>query len=156
MQELKFFIHINPPTATAQEKHVRVVNGKPLFFDPAPVKKTKKLLTESLLPYVPDHPLQGPLELSVLWLFPKGKSHKDGDWRVTRPDTDNLQKALKDCMTKCGFWDDDAQVVRETAEKRWSDDPCGIFIIIRQLDPQPLSSNFPYLDLLRNNIPMEV
>ena len=31
---------------------------------------------------------------------------------VTKPDTDNLQKLLKDCMTKCGFWKDDAQVVR--------------------------------------------
>lgn len=59
---------------------------------------------------------------------------KNGDWRVTKPDTDNLQKLLKDCMTKCGFWKDDAQVVRETVEKRWSDEPTGIYIEITELE----------------------
>jgi crossover junction endodeoxyribonuclease RusA len=70
----------------------------------------------------------------VLWLFPKGKSHKAGEWRVTRPDTDNLEKMLKDCMTRCGFWKDDAQVVREHVEKKWSEDPVGIEIEITELE----------------------
>ena len=33
----------------------------------------------------------------------------DGEYRTTKPDTDNLQKLLKDCMTATGFWTDDAQ-----------------------------------------------
>jgi Holliday junction resolvase RusA-like endonuclease len=37
-------------------------------------------------------------------------------------------------MTKCGYWKDDAQVVREIVEKRWSDEPTGIFIEIRSLE----------------------
>ena len=82
----------------------------------------------------PDEPLEGALQLRTLWLFPKGKSHKNGEWRVTRPDTDNLQKLLKDCMTRCGFWQDDAQVVREIVEKRWSDEPTGIYIEIEELE----------------------
>ena len=53
---------------------------------------------------------------------------------MTRPDTDNLQKLLKDCMTRCGFWKDDAQVVREIVEKRWSDEPTGIFVEIKSLE----------------------
>ena len=36
---MDFFLQIQPPTATAQEKQVRVVHGKPLFYDPAPVKE---------------------------------------------------------------------------------------------------------------------
>ena len=90
----------------------------------------------------PKEPLTGPLSLSVLWLFPKGKSHKAGEWRVTRPDTDNLEKTLKDCMTHCGFWKDDAQVVREHVEKKWSEDPVGIEIEITELEvseDEPLS-----------------
>ena len=66
----------------------------------------------------------------MVWLFPKGKSHEHNEWRITKPDTDNLQKMLKDCMTEIGFWKDDAQVVKETVEKRWSDEPCGISIEI--------------------------
>ena len=118
---MNFFLAIDPPTATAQEKQVRIVNGKPVFYDPAPVKSAKNLLV-------------GPVSLSTVWLFPKGKRHKHGEWRVTKPDTDNLQKLLKDCMTRCGYWKDDAQVVRETVEKRWSDDPTGIYIEIKPLE----------------------
>ena len=131
---MKFFVAIKPPTATAQEKQVRVVRGRPIFYDPAPVKEAKKLLVQHLTWHKPQEPLRGALQLRTVWLFPKGKSHKDGEWRVTRPDTDNLQKLLKDCMTKCGFWKDDAQVVREIVEKRWSNDPTGIFIEIRSLE----------------------
>lgn len=130
---MDFFLQIDPPTATAQEKQVRVVRGKPLFYDPAPVKDAKALLDAHLLSHRPKDPYEGPVSLSTVWLFPKGKSHKHGEWRMTKPDTDNLQKLLKDCMTRCGYWHDDAQVVRESVEKRWSDDPTGIYIEIEPL-----------------------
>lgn len=131
---MNFFIAIKPPTATAQEKQVRVVSGRPIFYDPAPVKEAKQLLVGHLMKHRPDKPIDGAVALTTLWLFPKGKAHKNGEWRITKPDTDNLQKLLKDCMTKCGFWKDDAQVVRETVEKRWSDDPTGIYIEITELE----------------------
>ena len=131
---MEFFISVNPPTSTAQMKQVRVVNGKPLFYDPPAVKEARKLLTGHLLLHRPDVPISGAVSLTVIWLFPKGKSHKHGEWRTTKPDTDNLQKLLKDCMTKCGYWKDDAQVVRETVEKRWADDPAGIYIEVQELE----------------------
>ena len=131
---MEFFIAMNPPTSTAQMKQVRVVNNKPVFYEPAPVKEARKQLIGHLILHRPDVPLDGPLALTVMWLFPKGKSHKNGEWRTSKPDTDNLQKLLKDCMTKCQFWKDDAQVVREVVEKRWSDEPCGIYIEIQELE----------------------
>lgn len=131
---MDFFIAIDPPTVTAQEKEVRIVRGKPVFYDPAQVVDAKQLLTAYLYPHRPDKPFVGAVGLSVVWLFPKGRSHKHGEWRITRPDTDNLQKMLKDCMTECGFWKDDAQVARESVEKRWSDDPAGIFIEVEPLE----------------------
>ena len=117
-------------------KQVRVVKGKPIFYDPPAVKEARSVLSAHLAVHKPSKPLTGPISLRVLWLFPKGKSHRNGEWRITKPDTDNLQKLLKDCMTRCGFWNDDAQVVREIAEKRWSDDPCGINIEIEELEVQ--------------------
>jgi crossover junction endodeoxyribonuclease RusA len=131
---MDFFIAMKPPTVTAQEKQVRVVRGKPVFYDPAPVKTAKAQLSGYLGQHAPAKPLDGPISLRTLWLFPKGKTHRNGEWRVTRPDTDNLQKMLKDCMTRLGFWKDDAQVVREIVEKRWSDEPSGIYIEIEALD----------------------
>ena len=131
---MKFFMEMEPPTATAQEKSVRVINGRPVFFEPTRLKDAKKLLTGHLVLNRPEKPLEGAVGLKVLWLFPKGKSHKAGEWRVTRPDTDNLQKMLKDCMTKVGFWNDDAQVVLEIVGKIWSDEPTGIFIEVINIE----------------------
>ena len=133
---MNFFIATNPPTSTAQMKQVRVVKGKPIFYDPPAVKEARSVLSAHLAVHKPSKPLTGPISLRVLWLFPKGKKHRNGEWRITKPDTDNLQKLLKDCMTRCGFWKDDAQVVREIAEKRWSDDPCGIYSEIEELEVQ--------------------
>ena len=58
--------------------------------------------------------------------------HKDGEYRITKPDTDNLQKMLKDCMTLVGFWKDDALVASEITEKFWAEKP-GIYIRIEEL-----------------------
>ena len=127
-----FFIAMHPPTATAQERKVKVINGKPIFYDPPAVKSAKELLSAYLAQHRPPQPLTGGLSLRVLWLFPRG-AHPHGAWRTTKPDTDNLQKMLKDCMTRAAFWEDDAQVAREIIEKRWSDEPCGIYIEIEPL-----------------------
>lgn len=58
---------------------------------------------------------------------------RENERRTTRPDTDNLNKMLKDCMTALGFWRDDAQVAQEIIEKFWADVP-GIYIRITQLE----------------------
>lgn len=129
---MNFFISMHPPTATAQERKVKVINGKPIFYDPPAVKSAKELLSAYLAQHRPPQPMTGGLSLRVLWLFPRG-AHPHGAWRTTKPDTDNLQKMLKDCMTRVGFWEDDAQVAREIIEKRWSDEPCGIYIEIEPL-----------------------
>lgn len=131
---IEFFMEMDPPTATAQMKKVRVVKGRPLFYEPSKVKEAKEKLTAGLVPFAPDEPIEGAVELRVTWLYPKGKSHRNGEWRITRPDTDNIEKLLKDCMTRLHFWIDDAQVVREHIEKRWSDEPCGIRIRIEELE----------------------
>lgn len=127
----EFFMHIIPPTVTHQEKQVRVVKGKPVFYEPAELKDARAKLTANLARHVPEEPHIGALELLVKWCFPKG-SHRDGEYRTTKPDTDNLQKLLKDCMTATGFWKDDAQVAREIVEKFWSEIP-GIYIWIREM-----------------------
>ncbi|MCD8107280.1 MAG: RusA family crossover junction endodeoxyribonuclease [Oscillospiraceae bacterium] len=131
---MKFFIEMIPPTVTAQMKKVRVVRNKPIYYDPPKVKEAKKAFCYHLTKYKPPAQLKGAVSLKVVWLFPKGKSHKDGEWRITKPDTDNIEKLLKDCMTKVGFWKDDSQVAREVIEKRWSDEPYGIEIEVEEME----------------------
>ena len=129
----EFFMPMIPPTVTAQEHKVTVINGKPLIYDTAEVKEAKKKLMAHLSKHKPLEPLQGTaIRLTVKWLFPKGSRHLDGEYRITKPDTDNLQKMLKDCMTKTGFWKDDALVASEITEKFWADKP-GIYIRIEEI-----------------------
>lgn len=40
---------------------------------------------------------------------------------TARPDLDNAQKLLQDCMTKLGFWADDGQIARLTMQKLWAE-----------------------------------
>ena len=76
--------------------------------------------------------MAGAVALVVKWCFPLSGSHRDGDYRISRPDTDNLQKLLQDCMTAAGFWMDDAQVASEVCEKFWAAVP-GLYICAREL-----------------------
>ena len=131
---MKMFLLLDPPTTTAQMKKIGIIHGKPYVYTPENVKKAKDEIIKHLRPFKPDAPLDGPLELKVSWYFPKGSRHKHFEWRVTKPDTDNLEKMLKDCMTELNFWNDDAQVVCEFVEKVWSDEPTGISIVINQLN----------------------
>lgn len=131
---MKIFLLIDPPKTTAQMQKIAMVNGKPRIYKPSKVLEARNILIKHLRPFKPKETIQGPVELKVTWLFPRGKNHKHNEWKVTKPDTDNLQKMLKDCMTQLGFWNDDAQVVKETCEKRWSNEPCGISIEILSLE----------------------
>ena len=125
-----FVLKTDPPTVTAQEHKVRVIKGKPVFYDPPELKDARSKIMAHLSKHVPAIPITEPVILDVKWLFTIKGKHKHGEWRDTKPDTDNLQKLLKDCMTQMGFWRDDAQVVRETVEKRWVEHSPGIYINI--------------------------
>ena len=128
----QFFMAMVPPTVTHQEHKVTVVNGRPVFYDPPELKTAKEKLIIHLYKHRLMEPYKGGVRLTVKWLFPKGEEHKNGEYRITKPDTDNLQKMLKDCMTLVGFWKDDALVASEIVEKFWAEVP-GIYIRIEEL-----------------------
>lgn len=132
--KIEFFMEMEPPTATAQEKQVRIVAGHPQFYEKAAAKAAKKMLMAELMQHKPDQPLEGPVKLSVTWFFAKRKADRFLGImpKDTKPDTDNLQKGLKDCMTKVGFWKDDAQVAMEKAVKYWTSGTPGIRVEIRE------------------------
>lgn len=120
------------PTVTAQQKQVTVVNGKPVFYEPEALKAARAKLMAYLGQHVPERKYNGPVRLLVKWCFPITGDKKDGQYKHTKPDTDNLQKLLKDCMTDCGYWKDDALVASEIIEKFWAKQP-GIYIRIEEL-----------------------
>lgn len=130
---LQFFMAMDPPTATHQEHRVSARSGRVVFYDPPEVAEARAKLTAHLYRFAPPEPFRSAVRLTVKWCFPRG-CHADGEYHIKRPDTDNLQKLLKDCMTKCGFWVDDALVASEICEKFWAE-TSGIFIRIEEIYP---------------------
>ena len=143
---IEFFMPMKTPTVTHQEKKWRVVKGKPVPYEPPEVRAARSKLTAHLAGHRPVEPLAGAVRLLVKWCFPRGQ-HEDGEYRTTRPDTDNLQKLLKDCMTAVGFWRDDAQVSSEIVEKFWAEVP-GIYVCMEQINARENCQAIANLEVL--------
>lgn len=120
------------PTVTYQEKKVTICNHKPIFYEPTELKEARRTFIEGLYPQRPSEPMKGPLRLMSVWMFNTSDKKKLDTWKTTKPDTDNLVKLLKDCMTECGYWSDDAQVCKEEIQKVWAQ-PSGIYIELEEL-----------------------
>lgn len=133
MFNLQFFMPMLPPTTTFQAKELAVVKGRAVIHDSPQLHAVKAKLMGYLSKSVPAEPFQGPLRVIVKWCYPATDKHPAGTWKTSKPDTDNLQKALLDCMTKLRFWKDDAQVCSQIVEKFWSEVP-GVFVYITQLE----------------------
>lgn len=131
--EIKFFMPMVPPTVTQQQHRVTTKKGKPVFYDSSELSEAKAKLTAHLAKHIPEQQFTKGVQLVVKWLFPLCGKHFDGEYKTTKPDTDNLQKALKDIMTRLGYWTDDALVASEVIEKFWAEH-CGIWIHIRELE----------------------
>lgn len=130
---LEFFMPMKKvPTTTHQQKQVTVRNGKPVFYEPEDLKAARSKLMAHLGKHVPDKKYTKPLRVFVKMCFPMTKTSKNGQYKHTRPDIDNSQKLLFDCMTDLGFWKDDSQVVSLIAEKFWAELP-GIYIKLEEV-----------------------
>jgi Holliday junction resolvase RusA-like endonuclease len=128
-----FFMALDPPTATQQEKKIGVRNGKPYTYPDERWEKARDTLWAHLEPHRPSKKIERPraVMLDTTWCFPKG-DHIDGEPHTDKPDTDNLEKGLKDIMTKLGWWDDDCQVFSSHTTKIYSRIP-GIRIDIEEV-----------------------
>lgn len=96
-------------------------------------------------------PLLGPLELSVLFVFSCPASHcakptkrnpepapTPRRWRESRPDIDNLTKAVMDASNGLIF-EDDCQIVRLDARKVWGrqGEDAGVYMTVRSVQGEP-------------------
>ena len=128
------FLSMIPPTITQQEHRIGISkSGKKYTYEQAELKEARSDLKAHLSKHAPEEPMTKAVRLHVIWCFPIKGKHKDGEWKTSKPDTDNLNKMLKDVMTSLGFWKDDALVAAETIEKHWADIP-GIYIEWGEMD----------------------
>ena len=117
------------PTAQARPRHTR--HGH--TYKSAGQIAAEQTLEALLVPHIPENALDGPLELCFMACLPipksAGKKAREAmlggiSGHTKKPDLDNLAKQLMDAMTRLRFWNDDRQITRLVAEKRYSDSPC--------------------------------
>jgi Holliday junction resolvase RusA-like endonuclease len=128
-REHHFHIPCQPPKATHQSalRVFKSKSGKTFVGKSSKGRQTESQLLLLLEPHRPKSPLKGPLKMKVLWNYPfrKSETKKNREKGTipcpSRPDCDNLQKFLCDCMERLGFFETgDAQIYDIHFIKSWS------------------------------------
>lgn len=142
LNRLVFKLNIIPPKSTHQSG-IRIIKTKsgnsfPGRYDKGNSKQAKRLLASELIKFSPPEPMQGPVKLTVKWVYPFRKSEKKTNLHSpmycdTRPDCDNLVKGLKDIMTDLKFYNDDGQIAHLDFCKAWHSN-YGIYITLEKLN----------------------
>lgn len=119
------------PRTTAQQQKIAVVTGRVFKYDNKNLKATKKAYMDMLKFHVPKVMHKSAVSVSICYFFERPKSvKKNAIYKITRPDLDNLAKALLDVMTKLGFWVDDSLIARLHLTKKYAKGDVGIKILI--------------------------
>lgn len=119
------FIPGVPVAQPRQRQRVATINGRPMAMNYTPSKdpvndfkaaiKMAWFRSAGIM-------LDGPVEMRLLFVFPrpKSKTKKRGDsppeWKTSKPDIDNLAKAVMDSLNGLAYIDD-AQVCSQRIEK---------------------------------------
>lgn len=104
-------------------------------FDPGTAEHWKGCVALAARGFVPKTPLMGPLAVSLCFIMPRPGGHfRTGknagqlkDWaplyHTGSGDTDNLAKAVLDCLTGISLWRDDAEVSHLVVTKLYGEKP---------------------------------
>jgi Holliday junction resolvase RusA-like endonuclease len=96
----------------------------------------------------PPAPITGPVAMTLRFYFPRPKGHYGAKGlrpaapltMITKPDLDNLEKAVMDCLTRVGFWRDDSQVNSKMSSKAYADFPRPAGMVVS------ISADWPVTD----------
>ena len=122
-------------------------HGHARMYDAGTSNGWKKLVALAAKPYCHKTPLLGPLRVNLHFWFARPKAHygkrkgqvyiKESAPRsmTSKPDVDNLAKAVMDALTDVDMWGDDAQIIVTEITKRWSNDGSqGVDVEIEELE----------------------
>lgn len=107
-------------------------------YDPGTAEHWKFTIREAAKEKWDQVPFLGAVRVDLTFVFPRPKAHfrtgrnahllRDDaprKWHTTKPDRDNLEKAVLDALSSLGIWEDDCQVCTGPVCKVWSKDTSG-------------------------------
>jgi Holliday junction resolvase RusA-like endonuclease len=98
-------------------------------YDAGTAEGWKSCVALAAARHVPDSPITCPLFVDVEFRLPRPKGHYNSKGvlkssspthPVNKMDCDNLAKAVLDCLTQIGMWQDDGQIVMLTVTKGYA------------------------------------
>lgn len=93
----------------------------------------KRAVADACADLAPPVPIDGPVAVELRFTMPRPKSRKRDEWHTSKPDADNLAKAVLDVMTRCGWWADDSRVALLSIWKQYqspgTDIGCHVTVI---------------------------
>jgi Holliday junction resolvase RusA-like endonuclease len=114
-----------------------MVNGKPITFTPPRTRNFEAMVSMIARTQAPPQPFEGAVSVEMKFFFtlPKSRIKKRTpppavQAKDTKPDIDNLIKAILDGLNGAGFWRDDAQIASLSAVKMWTTERARIEITV--------------------------
>lgn len=122
---------IEPPTSTHQAnlRILKTREGRMFIGKTKNNKISNWSKVFAMFIQKPDKPIEGPVRMYIRLYYtpPKYLLPKINKCKIlvktTKPDVDNVVKAILDEFTKCKYWVDDSQVWAITVEKYWAAQP---------------------------------
>lgn len=147
MPPISFFAPGDPKGQPRPRAFARRMGNKFVarVYEAGTAENWKSQIALAATPCRPAAPLAGPVFVSSTFIFARPKKHFKSNnpdkglrddaplWHTSKPDRDNLEKALLDTLTQVGgFWRDDSQVCSGPVRKLYGATP-GCTVVIREL-----------------------
>lgn len=111
------------------------------IYDPGTADDWKSIVRAAAMKEWDKVPFDGPLSVDILFWIPRPKSHYKRQelrddapyWCVTKPDRDNLDKAVLDALTSAGIIADDCLVAAGNITKLYASELPGAEVVITRM-----------------------
>ena len=145
MTSITFFVEGEPKAQPRPRAFARRFGDKwqARVYDPGTAEGWKSAIAVAAKPHIPATPIARPISLTLRFHIARPKSHyRSGRNRdqlkadttfghCSKPDLDNLEKAVMDALSVLGFWSDDSHVCNKSSSKAWCAGPVGVGCAVR-------------------------
>lgn len=133
-RRLRFFSALKPPTTTHNdlEPAINRKTGKAFIRKSTALKEIEAKLESHLACHKPEEPFSGAVEITMCVCYQADEKHPKG-LKITKPDNDNLEKTIYDCLERLGYFEVGDQQIAINHTTRCYDDHPGIYVEMREV-----------------------
>jgi Holliday junction resolvase RusA-like endonuclease len=124
------------PAPQGSKAYKGLRNGKPILAESSkkvkPWRDAVERHARAAIALAHWQPLDGPIELVVTFLMPRGKTITR-DWPTTYPDSSKLIRSTEDALVRAGVLVDDARIVHHDVWKQYTTGEPGARVKVRSI-----------------------